>query len=274
MPGTGGGTGGAGTGGTAGSGTGGAPPAPINVLVWNTAAAFSHQSRVTAIPFLQAREATDNFKLDLRYAKTDSATSSSTDTTSDASVFTDAGLAPYDVVLFLNTSGNTLDLDGQGAVHRQALIDFMKKGRGFVGVHAAADTYVQNSWPWYVDFIGANMANHSSAGTSGIARVIQPKHAVLAAANTPDPWNRMEEWLAFTRDPLALVGFTGLLSCTDNQLTTQRPITWVHEMPAEAGAPRVGRMFYTGFGHAVSAFQEAPVMDLIVAGLKWAAYRP
>ena len=32
-------------------------------------------------------------------------------------------------------------------------------------------------------------------------------------------------------------------------------------------------MFYTAFGHAVTAFQEKPVMDMIIAGIKWAAHR-
>jgi len=97
----------------------------------------------------------------------------------------------------------------------------------------------------------------------------------LTAANTPDPWTRNEEWLTFTRDLLGSTptGFTILLTCTDIQMTAERAITWVHEMPPESGAPRVGRMFYTGFGHDVGAFQEPAVMDLIVAGIKWAAYR-
>ena len=75
-------------------------------------------------------------------------------------MFTDQGLDKYDVVMFLNTTGNTLD-DGMKTVRRQALQDFIeKKARGFVGVHSATDTYqlkdATDPWPWYVDFIGAN----------------------------------------------------------------------------------------------------------------------
>ena len=65
--------------------------------------------------------------------------------------------------------GTTID-DSQKATRRQALQDFItKKGRGFVGTHSATDTYQNNSWPWYVDFIGANFKDHSNAGTSGTA---------------------------------------------------------------------------------------------------------
>ena len=271
--------GGGGTTGTGGmvGGTGGAAPGPIKVLIWNNARTYGHQSRTTAIPLLRAREATDNITFDLKYAHTATTTEGTIDTTSDPSVFTDAGLDPYDVVFFLNTTGDTMDQDGQATTHRQALINFMNKGRGYVGTHSATDTYQGTSWPWYVDFMGANFASHSNANTQGTARYDQgvTSHPIFTAAATPNPWSRAEEWYTFTRDPLSSVipGIKILLNCTDVSITTQRAITWVHEMPLAPGAPRTGRMFYTAFGHFVSAFQEKAVMDMIIAGIKWAAYR-
>jgi type 1 glutamine amidotransferase len=267
----------AGSGGAAAGGAGGVVAAgPIKVLIWNNALTYGHQSRITAIPYLQARQASDGLSFDVRYAHTQSLPEGQVDTSSDPSVFTDAGLDAYDVVFFLNTTGNTLDQDGQPDTHRQALIDFIKKGRGFVGTHSATDTYQGTAWPWYVDFIGANFKDHSMAGTSGTARYASNvAHPILTAAAAPNPWNRKEEWYTFTRDPtLSPVGVvTVLLVCTDTVMTAERPSAWVHEMPADPSAPRAGRMFYTAFGHDVSAFQEKAVMDLVVAGIKWAAHR-
>jgi type 1 glutamine amidotransferase len=246
--------------------------APIHVLLWNNAVTYGHQSRFTAIPLLQARGAAEGIAFDTRYAHVCPVLpEGQVDTSSDPSVFSAAGLDRYDVVLFLNTTGLTLDGDGQGAAHRQALMDFVTtKGRGFVGMHAAADTY-DSGWPWYTDLLGANFQAHSPAGTPGTAtRAPGVTHAILAAANVPDPWNRLEEWYAFTRDPTTspIPGVTVLLNATDatNQFGT-RPSAWVHDLPGG------GRMFYTAFGHAVGAFQEKPVMDLVVAGIKWAAHR-
>ncbi len=248
------------------------PAGPIRVLLWNNAVTYGHQSRFTAIPLLQAQSAANDIQFDTRYAHlTPVLAEGQIDTCSDPSVFTDAGLDPYDVVFFLNTTGATLDGDGQGDLHRQALMNFVStKGRGFVGTHSATDTY-DTGWPWYSDFIGANFKAHSPAGTAGTTtRAPGASHAILTAAQVPDPWNRREEWYAFTRDPTssAIPGVTVLLNCTDatNQFGT-RPSAWVHDLPGG------GRMFYTAFGHAVSAFQEQPVMDLIVAGIKWAAHR-
>lgn len=273
----GGGVGGAtGAGGMIG-GTGGAPLGPIRVLIWNNALTYGHQSRTTAIPLLRAREATDNITFDLKYAHTATLSEGAVDATSDPSVFTDAGLDPYDVVFFLNTTGNTMDQDGQANTHRQALMNFMKKGRGYVGTHSATDTYQGTNWPWYVDFMGANFLAHSPENTQGTARYYQglTSHPIFTAAATPNPWSRAEEWYTFTRDPLssAIPGIKILLTSTDVSVTAQRSITWVHEMPLEAGAPRAGRMFYTAFGHFVAAFNEKAVMDMIIAGIKWAAYR-
>jgi type 1 glutamine amidotransferase len=273
------GTGGTGTGtaGTSGPGTGGsAATGPINVLIWNNALAYGHAARVNAIQYFKAREATDNIKFDTTYAHTGTATDGPSDSSFDASVFDDAKLDKYDVVFFLDTTGTTID-DGSKATRRQALQDFItKKGRGFVGTHSATDTYQNNSWPWYVDFIGANFKDHSNAGTSGTASFYQNNtHPITTDAKTPNPWNRSEEWYTFTRDPLAssIPGIKILITCHDSQMSQERDSAWVHEMPVTAPATQGGRLFYTAFGHATSAFMEKSVMDFIISGIKWAAYR-
>lgn len=253
---------------------------PVRVLVWNNALTWGHASRVQALPYLQARELTDNVRFDTTYAHTDSNVQDGpTDQTFDASVFTDEGLEKYDVVLFLNTTGNTID-DDKKAVRRQALQDFIeKKGRGFVGTHSATDTYQADAsepWPWYVDFIGTNYDSHTIYGTPGVAQPFQGMtHPILSAAGTPVPWNRSEEWFVFTRDPLFSPnpGVTMLLTCHDQLNATERPSAWVHELQPQGGAARGGRLFYTAFGHFTSAFEEPEVIDLIIAGIKWAAGR-
>jgi uncharacterized protein len=254
---------------------------PIQVLVWNNALTYGHVSRSLAIPLLQAREATDNLKFDTTYAHTGlNYREIETDKVFDATVFTEQGLEKYDVVLFLNTTGNTID-DEQKAVRRQALQDFIeKKGRGFVGTHSATDTYqaeASDPWSWYVDFIGTNYLTQSSTpGNPGVARYFQDMtHPILKAAGTPTIWNRSEEWFVFRSDPLFApsAGVRMLLTCHDDINRTERPSAWVNEMPPQAGAVRGGRMFYTAFGHLTSAFEEPEVIDLIVAGIKWAAGR-
>jgi hypothetical protein len=70
------------------------------------------------------------------------------ESTEDASVFSDAGLGPYRVVVFLSTTGDVLDADQQGALER-----FVRAGGGWVGIHSASDT--EYDWPFYGGLVGA-----------------------------------------------------------------------------------------------------------------------
>src|SRR4051812_8432358 len=88
----------------------GPPPSPIRVLVWNNALTYGHASRALAIPYFKAREVTDGITFDTTYAHTGTnyKDQQDGDTIFDPSVFTDDGLDKYDVVMFLNTTGNTI----------------------------------------------------------------------------------------------------------------------------------------------------------------------
>lgn len=102
-------------------------PLLLSVLAFSRTTGFRHGSIADAHEFFQ----------DL-----DSAEQLSIEVTEDAAAFTSANLARFDVVAFVNTSGDVLDEAQQTAL--EALI---RGGRGFVRVHAAADT--EHDWPWY-----------------------------------------------------------------------------------------------------------------------------
>ena len=81
------------------------------------------------------------------------------------SLFTDAFLAHYDVVVFLSTTGDVLNDTQQAAFER-----FIRAGGGYVGIHAAADT--EYTWPWYGKLVGAYFRNHP-AGTPTATVVVE-----------------------------------------------------------------------------------------------------
>jgi cytochrome c len=272
---TAGGSGGAATGGSGGAG-GAVNTGPINVLVFNYTAGYGHQSRETAIPLLQTAAAANNINLDLKYAilkGTDGnyipegTSDLSENIPVDLSAFTPGGLDKYDVVYFLNTTGNVFQGSDE-MVHQQALQDYMEqKHGGFVGTHSATDTY-DDGWQWYQDFIGSIYNGHSGV-VSGSARW-KPgvTHTILTTAAVPNPWNRTEEWYLFRRDVSSLPGFTVLLLGLDStNAGPERQSAWVHEISGG------GRVFYTAFGHQVSTFQEPAFMTFLITGIKWAAHR-
>ncbi len=75
------------------------------------------------------------------------------DTTEDAAVFTSKNLQQYDAVVFLSTTGDVLNNEQQAAFE-----NYIRSGKGFVGIHAATDT--EYEWPWYGKLVGAYFANH------------------------------------------------------------------------------------------------------------------
>ena len=99
------------------------------------------------------------------------------DSTEDAARFSDAVLARYKVVVFLNTTGDVLDTGEKAAFER-----YIRSGGGFVGIHSASDT--EYGWPWYGRLVGTWFASHPQIqrATVHIANPDHPSMKGLPAA--------------------------------------------------------------------------------------------
>src|SRR5581483_1208983 len=162
-----------------------------HVLLFTKTAGFHHDSIPAAVQALEAANGLD------------------VDQTDDASVFTDARLARYDVVVFLLTTGDVLDDAQQGALER-----FVRSGGGFVGVHSATDT--EYDWPWYGRLVGAYFKEHDAVrqATLDVVDATDPSTASL-----PRRWTRVDEWYTFRSDP---EGVHVLIELDG------RPLAWEH----------------------------------------------
>lgn len=175
------------------------------------------------------------------------------DETQDASVFTDENLANYEVVIFSNTSGGgLLDDDQKAAMER-----FIQNGKGFIGIHAATDTYRNtdddSKWLWYNELVGGivqTSPNHTSNNTQATMSVFV-EHPVTDHIN--QTWTHSEEWyywelnggqLSTDNTVLLEVEATG-----NNSYDAARPITWLKEYDG-------GRSFYTALGHNATTFSD------------------
>src|SRR6202023_2918664 len=95
-----------------------------------------------------------------------------TDITYDSATITPENLKHYDALFLDSTTGEFLDDPNDKAVsdaRRQALLDFVKGGKGLAGIHAATDSYHSNgregaklagSWPEFNDMIGGFFKFH------------------------------------------------------------------------------------------------------------------
>lgn len=191
-----------------------------------------------------------------------------TDSSQDANVFTTANLANYKVIIFANTSGDNLFTSSQ----RQALESFIRDGGGFVGIHAATDTYRDRSWPWYNDLVGAivqTSPNHTSNNTPGIMEVLVSNDITSHLNST---WSKNEEWYYWERNGGYLFsGNTNLLEVRatgSNSYDARRPTTWYKEYDG-------GRSFYTALGHNSSDYvANSDFGNLIKNAIVWASTTP
>jgi cytochrome c len=103
------------------------PNARFNVLVFSKTAAFRQSAIPTALAAIQKLGTENNFTVDA---------------TEDGSLFTDAFLSRYDLVVFNSTTGDILNDTQQAAFQR-----YIEAGNGYTGIHSATDT--EYTWPWY-----------------------------------------------------------------------------------------------------------------------------
>src|SRR4029079_2191955 len=115
----------------------------------------------------------------------------------DPTKFTDAGLRPYEVIVFLNDDGEGI----LNAAQRTALERWMLRGGGIVGIHA--DANADRNWAWKGDMMGgAWFANHPSGALqfqNATVRIEDPDHP--ATQGIPAAWVRNDERYNLTAEP-------------------------------------------------------------------------
>ncbi len=196
------------------------------------------------------------------------------DNTTDASVFTTANLAQYDVIVFLCTSGGGL-LD---ASQKAAMEAFIQGGKGFVGYHSATDTYrntnTNSQWLWYNELVGGIVQSnpyHTPNNTQGTMNVLTDHVTTDHLGGIGATWVHNEEWYYWEQNGgqvspnnvvLLEVEATG-----NDSYDAKRPITWYKNFDG-------GRSFYTALGHNGSTYSnDQKFRTMSEIAILWAADR-
>jgi len=196
-----------------------------------------------------------------------------TDNSQDSNVFTDANLQQYELVVFLNTSGNDeMGSDGDllSASEKLALENFISAGKGYIGIHAATDTYRDDSWPFYNELVGGILQtspNHTSNNYNADMQIITDHPITDFLGNLGDVWNKDEEYYYWEQNGGQLSNDNNVLfevEQTGNEsYDAARPITWYKESISydddnNDATPEVSifgfRSFYTALGHNSSDY--------------------
>lgn len=218
-------------------------PVGFRALAFTRTLGFRHDSIPDGLALLTTLSAAHDFAVDA---------------TEDPTVFSDAGLAPYRLVIFLLTTGDVLADDQQAAFER-----FVTGGGGFVGIHSAADT--EHGWPWYGDLVGAWFVNHPPGTAAATLHVETNAHP--STAHLGDLWVRTDEWYNFDHNPRPNV--TVLLTLDETTYTggtmgADHPMSWAHTMGA-------GRAWYTALGHTRESYADPAFQTHVAGGIQWVA---
>jgi type 1 glutamine amidotransferase len=187
------------------------------------------------------------------------------DVSEDPAVFTRESLARYKAIVFVSTTTDPKKPESEWFTgdRRDALVGFLKDGKGVVGVHAAADSHY--GWGWYGEMIGGYFEHHPKGTPTATLTVADPKHP--ATAKLPKTITRIDEWYYYKDfNPLVHVLITvdpktiGPPGETD---VNPNPNTWYHAFGG-------GRVFYTGLGHTADSYREPYLVDLLTGAVRWA----
>lgn len=222
------------------------PRTGFSVLVFSKTLMYRHASITNGIAAIQRLGVENHFHVDA---------------TEDASWFTSANLARYKVVIFLSTSGDILN-DEQQAAFRE----FIERGGGLVGVHAAVagDVATEGGWPWYGETLCARFTNHSSI-VEATVKVEDSRNP--STAGLPQRWVRKDEWYNFIESPRARVRVLASLDETTYKGGTMggdHPVAWCKKVGR-------GRMWYTALGHTEVSFTEPLFLQHLLGGIQVAA---
>jgi len=203
--------------------------------------------------------------------------------TKDGGVFAADTIAKFDVFVFYTsgvlTEAGTDKQPPMSAEGKALLLEAIKKGKGFVGIHAANDSFhVQPDPPDksaryvaygdkvdpYIAMLGGEFIKH---GPQQVARCTVVDNRFPGLEGLKDSFELLEEWYTFkdfARDLHVLLAMeTKGMKGTDYQ-RAPFPSTW-------ARLHGQGRVFYTALGHREDVWTNPLFQNLLLGGLGWAA---
>ncbi len=183
-----------------------------------------------------------------------------TTVTEDVGAFTKENLKNYDAVMF-NTTGELPMTDEE----KSALVDFLRSGHGFVGVHSATDTFYM--WSTYGDIIGG-WFNHHPWHQMVTIEVVDPKSPLVSFLGNSfqinDEIYQISDFKAETSHVL--------LKLDPKSVAMQKegvriryygwPVAWTRMFGK-------GRVYYNSLGHEDAVWNDPRYQEMLLNGIRW-----
>jgi uncharacterized protein len=218
-----------------------------------------------------------------------------TDITYDAAMITPENLKHYDAIFLDSTTGEFLDDANDKTasdLRRQALLSFVKGGKGLAGVHAATDSYHTSgrptspgaeptagtaTWPEFNEMIGGFFKFHWTYPTLIPVKIDDP-NSPLTAMFPAGGYEIVDETYTFAQDSFSRKRVHVLTSINYKKMSAE-------DKAKEPAASRRtdgdyalsyiqragnGRVFYEAHGHDEKIYFSRPFVAHMLAGIQYA----
>jgi type 1 glutamine amidotransferase len=205
--------------------------------------------------------------------------------TKDGRVFDSPDFRKYAAMLFYTTGDLTtpgIDKNQPMSVQgKQAFLDAIHGGVGFVGVHAAADTFHTKPDPEngsnryiahgdksdpYIRMLGGEFITHGSTPRLQTANIIVNDAEFPGLKGVPSPFSFNDEWYSlkdFRSDLHVILTLDTKGMSGKPYRRPPYPMTW-------ARMEGTGRVFYTAIGDRPENWSSELFLNLLGGGIRWA----
>jgi type 1 glutamine amidotransferase len=186
----------------------------------------------------------------------------------DYAVFAPANLAKYDAIVL----NSTTQLKFPDPAQKQALLDFVRNGKGLIGIHAASDNFYD--WPEGAAMVGGVFDGHPWGGGGTWAfKLDEPTH-VLNQAFEGKGFKVKDEVYQF-KTPYTRADRRVLISLDLSDPTTGAVKQGVKRTDGDFAVAWIriegqGRVFFSNLGHDKNIFEEPAILKFYLDGIQYA----
>ena len=179
----------------------------------------------------------------------------------DMAMFEPAKLNAFDAVVFNNTTA----LKFENPEHRQALLDFIRNGKGLVGFHGGADNLY--NWPEGAALTGALFDGHPWGRCP--VKIDDPAHPLVKAFGGKGFWIDDEIYkfrTPYTREKLRVLLSMDAAKGDPNKqgrADGDNAVAWIQQVGQ-------GRVFYASLGHRHDIFWNPTILQFYLDGVQYA----
>ncbi|MBN1806917.1 MAG: ThuA domain-containing protein [Sedimentisphaerales bacterium] len=191
--------------------------------------------------------------------------------TDDYSVFTAEKLKEFDAICLNNTT--RLKFDPHETPERcKALMDFVRGGKGIVGVHAATDNFYK--WPEAMEMMGGKFTGHPwTAGGTWAIKIDDPDHPLMKAFSSGG--FKIKDEIYRTDPPLYSRSKQRVLMSLDVSDPATRNVRDFKPTDDDTGISWIktwgsGRIFYCSLGHNDHIFWNREILRHYLDGIQFA----